>query len=279
MDRLRKAGLCVSIKKSTFHAREVEFLGYKLSDHRISMTTKRVEKITGWLPPQKVVDVQSFMGFANLSCRFIKGFSKIAKPLTDLTKQGIKWNWTNACQAALDELKRAFTTGPILTHFDETRPTKLETDASDFALEAVLSQPCEDERWHSVAFQGRRFARAEVNYDLHDKEVTAIVAAFREWKYMLRSVEEPITVYTDHKNLEYFNTTKILNRRQHCVAEFLQSLNFKVVYHEGRLNEKADRLSRRRDYRPEAGSNSDPYPFFRPHQYVGQEGEILRPQV
>jgi len=140
MDTLRKAGLCVSIKKSTFHVREVEFLGYKISDHGISMTTKKVEEITAWLLPQNVVDVQSFMGFANFYGRFMKGFSKIAKPLTDVTKKGIKWNWTNACQAAFDELKTAFTTGPIWTHFDETRPTKLATEASDFALKAVLSQ-------------------------------------------------------------------------------------------------------------------------------------------
>jgi len=88
--------------------------------------------------------------------------------------------------------------------------------------------------------------------------MTAIVAAFRKWEYMLRSVEEQITVYTDHKNLEYFNTTKILNRRQHRWAELLQSFNFKVVYHEGRLNDKTDALSRHRDYHPEGGSNSDP---------------------
>jgi len=120
------------------------------------MTTKKVEEITAWLLPQKVVDVQSVMGFGNFYHRFIKGFSKIAKPLTDLTKKGITWNWTNACQVAFDELKRAFTTGPILTHFDETRPTQLETDASDFALGAVLSQLCEDERWHPVAFHSLR---------------------------------------------------------------------------------------------------------------------------
>jgi len=279
MDRQRKAALCVSIQKSTFHAREVEFLEYKISDHGRSMTTKKVEEITAWLLPQKVVDVQSFMGFANFYCRFIKGFSKKAKPLTDLTKKGIKWNWTNTCQAAFDELKRAFTTGPILTHFDETHPTKLETDPSDFALWAILSQLCEGERWHAVASHSRKFAPAKVNYDVHDKEMTAIVAAFREWEYMLRSVEEHITVYTDHKNLVYFNTTKILNRRQHRWAEFLQSFTFKVVYREGRLNQKADALSRHRDYRPKGGSNSDPYTFFRPHQYLGQERDILRPQV
>jgi len=134
MDRLQKVRLCVSIKKSCFHAREVEFIGYKISHYGISMTTKKVEEITPWSPPQKVVDVQSFMGFANFYRRFITGFSKIAKPLTDLTKKGIKWSWTNASQEAFGELKRAFTTGPILTHFDETLPTKLETDSSDFGL-------------------------------------------------------------------------------------------------------------------------------------------------
>ena len=78
------------------------------------------------------------MGFANFYRRFIEGFSKIAKSLTDLTKKSVKWHWTPACNAAFEHLKERFTTGPILTHFDETRLTKLETDASDFALEAIL---------------------------------------------------------------------------------------------------------------------------------------------
>jgi len=92
MDRLRKAPLCVSIKKSCFHTREVEFLGYKICDYGISMTTKKVEEIMAWSPPQKVVEVQSFIGCANCYRRFMKGFIKIAKPLTDLTKKGIKWS-------------------------------------------------------------------------------------------------------------------------------------------------------------------------------------------
>jgi len=138
IDRLRKSRLCVSIKMSCFHARQVEFCGFKISDHGISITTKKVEEITAWSPQQKVVGVQSLMGFANFYCPFIKGFSKIAKPLTDLTKKGIKWSWTNACQAGFDELKRQFTTGPELTYFNETCPTKLVTDASDFGLGAFL---------------------------------------------------------------------------------------------------------------------------------------------
>jgi len=105
MERLRKARLCVSIKKSSFHQREVEFLGYKISDGGISMTSTKVEEIRAWSTPEKVVDVQGFMGFANFYHRFIKGFSMIAKQLTDLTKKGIKWTWTPSCQDAFDKLK------------------------------------------------------------------------------------------------------------------------------------------------------------------------------
>jgi len=202
----------------------------------LSITSTKVEEIRAWSKPEKVLDVQSFMGFANFYRRLIKGCSKIAKPLTDLTKKGIKWTWTPSCQDAFDKLKEMFTTGPILTHFDDTRPTMSETEASDFALGAVLSQLCEDEKWHPVAFHSRKFSPAEINYDVHDKEMAAIVAAFNEWAYMLMSVDDQILVYTDHKHLEYFNTTKTLNRRQDRWAEFLQPFNFKVIYREGRLN-------------------------------------------
>jgi len=80
MERLRKAGLCVSIKKSSFHRWAVEFLGYKISDRGISMTSTKVQEIRAWSTPENVVDVQNFMGFANFYCRFIKGLSKIVKP-------------------------------------------------------------------------------------------------------------------------------------------------------------------------------------------------------
>ena len=180
MERIRKARFCVIIKKSSFHQREVEFLGYKISDQGISMNSKKVEDIQAWNTPQSVKDVQSFMGFANFYRRFIESYSKIAKPLTDLTKKNVKWNWTPACNAAFEHLKKRFTTSPILTHFDETRLTKLETDASDFALGAILSQLSDDDRWHPVAFHSRKFSDAEINYDVHDKEMFAIVAAFKE---------------------------------------------------------------------------------------------------
>jgi len=84
----------------------------------------------------------------------------------------------------------------------------LETDTSDFALGAVLSELCENEKWHPVTFHCRKFSPAEINYDGHDKEIAAILVFFKEWAYMLMSVDDQILVYTEHKNLEYFKATK-----------------------------------------------------------------------
>ena len=141
----------------------------------------------------------------------------------------------------------------ILAHFDFMRSTRLEPDASVFVLGALLSQLCEDNQWHPIAFQSRKFQPAEVTYDVHDKEMTAIVAAIKEWEHLLMSVHDEITVFSNHMNSEYFNSTKVLNCRQHRWAEFPQPFRFKVVYREGRVNEKADTLSQLRDDRPEGG--------------------------
>src|SRR5438270_12833661 len=105
MESLRMAKLCVSIKKSTFHQRAVEFLGYRISEHGISMTTEKVELIKNWSAPQTVTEVQSFMGSANFYHQFIKDFSKIAKPLTDMTKKDIAWLFTTSYEAAFENLK------------------------------------------------------------------------------------------------------------------------------------------------------------------------------
>ena len=269
MERILVAKLCCSIKKSDIHVREIEFLGYHISPEGISMSTAKVESVKNWPVPRNVKDVQAFLGFTNFYQRFIEEISKICKPLTDLTQKAKMFEWTSQCEEAFRRLKTMLTEGPILAHFDFMRSTRVEADASDFALGAILSHVCEDNRWHPIAFHSRKFQPAEVNYDVHDKEMTAIVAAFKEWEHLLMSVHDEITVFSDHKNLEYFNYTKVLNPRQHRWAEFLQPLRFKVVYREGRLNEKADTLSLRRDYRPEGGGEplEIPQRFFGPGQY------------
>jgi hypothetical protein len=100
---------------------------------------------------------------------------------------------------------------PILTHPNFQKPFFLETNASDFALGTVLSQPDKDGRLHPVAFHSRKFIVAEINYEIHDKELLAIADSFQEWHHFLEGAQHPVMVYTDHKDLEYFMSTKVLN--------------------------------------------------------------------
>ncbi len=118
--------------------------------------------------------------------------------------------WSPQAQKTFEDLKATFTTAPILMHVDFM---KAFYDASDFALGVVLSQMDNDEKLHRVAFYSRKFSGAEINYEIHDKELLAIVDSFQEWRHLLEGTTHPVTVYTDHKNLEYFMTARVLNYR------------------------------------------------------------------
>jgi hypothetical protein len=175
-------------------------------------------------------------------------------------------------------LKRRFTSAPILRHFDPTLPTVMETDASDFTNGAVLSQQVEG-RLHPVAFHSRKMDKAEISYEIHDKEMLAVVSGFKEWRRYLEGTRFHIVVYTDHKNLEYFATTKVLNRRQARWAQELAGYDFKIVYRPGTQNGKPDALSRWLEYRPlkggdsaEENENQPVYRVLRPDQLVTVDG-------
>jgi hypothetical protein len=131
-----------------------------------------------WKKSKIVQDVQCFLGFAIFYRLFIQDYSKIATPLTRLTYKD-KLEWSVEADQAFQNLKSAFTTTPILIYSDFSKPFFLESDASDYALEAVLSQNEEDGRLHSVAFHSRKFTTAEINYEIHDKEFLAIVDSFQ----------------------------------------------------------------------------------------------------
>jgi hypothetical protein len=113
LEKLKQTRLCASIKKSCFHVSEVGYLGYQISSEGISMSPSKVKTIQEWVAPQKVKDVQAFIGFANFYRRFISGFSKIVAPLTELTKKGVAFEWSSKCQQAFEELKRKFIEAPI----------------------------------------------------------------------------------------------------------------------------------------------------------------------
>jgi hypothetical protein len=222
------------------------------------MAQDKVQRIQYWECPRSLRDVQSFIGFANLYRRFIEGFSKIAKPLSDSTRGSPKdWIWMDAMTEAFEKLKHCFTTTPILTYFDPHRECIVETHASDFALGGTLPQTAEDKKLHPNAFHSRKFSPAEINYEIHDKELLAIVDCFKAWRRYLEGSLHTVQVFTDHKNLEYFMTTKVLNRRQACWAQELAGMDFKMFYTKGTSNGKPDVLSRCPEYCPEKGGGRD----------------------
>src|SRR6201996_9315309 len=157
-------------------------------------------------------EVQSFLGFTNFYRRFIEGFSHIARPLFDLTKGDSVFKWLSEEKLAFDTLKDRITSTPILALPDNSRPYRVEADSSDFATGAVLSQQNpEDEKWHPVAFLSKSLSPVERNYEIHDKEMLAIVRALEEWRHFLEGTEHRFEIWTDHKNLEYFMSAKKLN--------------------------------------------------------------------
>lgn len=241
-------GLYVSLEKCKFHVQEVNFLGFLITPNGIAMEPERVATINEWPVPTSLLDIQVFLGFCNFYRRFIKAYSRVALPITALLRKGSRpFDWTEQAQHAFEQLKRLFTQAPILRHFDPTLPIYLYTDASGFAISAILCQKDERDLLHPVAFWSRKSNPAECNYDIHDTEMLAIVSAFQHWRHYLEGASHTVTVYTDHKNLEVFMSTKVLNRRQARWAELLAGYDFVLAHTPGTKN-PADGPSRRPDY-------------------------------
>ena len=250
LEAIRSAGFFLDIKKCEFEVTEVTYLGMIVSTEGCKMDPKKVSAITEWVSPGEdtgggVKGVQSFLGFTNFYRRFIKNFSKIVRPLVALTKKDVKFQWSGACEKAFQKLKSAFVTAPILRHYDPTKETVVECDASDYVCSGILSQYDEDGVLHPVAFMSKKLLPAECNYEIYDKELLAIVRCFEDWRAELMGVDKPITVLTDHRNLQYFMTTRQLNRREARWAGQLAPFDFTIVPRPGKLNVTADALTRR----------------------------------
>ena len=158
-----------------------------------------------------VKNVQSFLSFANFYWRFIYDYSKLASPLTHLIKKDIFFEWTTECQSAFNALKKAFTSDVILRHYNLNLKIIVETDASDYVSEGILSQYDKNDVLHPIAYFSKKHNSAECNYEIYDKELMAIVHTFKEWRSELEGFTYSINVITDHKNLEYFMFTKQLS--------------------------------------------------------------------
>jgi transposase InsO family protein len=255
LERLRKYRLYAKISKCSFEVDTVNFLGFVVSPHGIQMEESRIEAIRKWPEPTCVKDVQVFLGFANFYRRFIEAYSRVVTPLTDLTKGSRVLTgkalpvfiFTKEARRAFEELKERFTSAPILVHHDPRRRIRIESDASGFAVAAILSELCDDGQWHPIAFWSRKMTDPETRYEVHDCEMLAIFGAFKQWRHYLEGTRHPIVVLTDHANLQYFMTTKELTRRQARWAEELAAYDFVIEHRSGKTN-PADAPSRRPDY-------------------------------
>ena len=250
---LSDAQLQVNLEKCEFGVEKVEFLGYIISPEGVSMDPAKVAVITSWAVPTCVRDIQVFLGFANFYRRFIKNFSKLVGPMTRFLKKDVLFKWDTAAQSAFDALKLAFTSEPMLVHFDPSRPCTLEPDASKFALGNVCSQPDDNGVLHPVAFYSRSLTPPERNYHIHDTELLAVIEGLEHWRHYFAYSEYPALVLTDHKNLEYFSEKRALSERQIRYAERLSKFKVVLAYRPGVHNGAADALSRM--HTPEEGES------------------------
>ena len=214
------------------------FLGHIVSKDGISVDPAKVEAVTKWNQPKNVAEIQSFLGLAGYYRRFIQDFSKLALPMTKLTRKGAKFEWDTRCEDSFMELKRRLTSTPILTLPSGSGGFVIYSDASGSGLGCVLMQ-----HGKVIAYASRQLKLHERNYSTHDLELAAVVYALKIWRHYLYG--EQFEVFTDHQSLKYLFSQKELNIRQRRWLELLKDYDFSISYHPGKANKVANALSRK----------------------------------
>ncbi|KAL4030943.1 hypothetical protein IC575_009198 [Cucumis melo] len=238
LQTLRDNKLYAKFSKCEFWLKQVSFLGHVVSKAGVSVDPAKIEAVTGWTRPSTVSEVRSFLGLAGYYRRFVENFSRIATPLTQLTRKGAPFVWSKACEDSFQNLKQKLVTAPVLTVPDGSGSFVIYSDASKKGLGCVLMQ-----QGKVVAYASRQLKSHEQNYPTHDLELAAVVFALKIWRHYLYG--EKIQIFTDHKSLKYFFTQKELNMRQRRWLELVKDYDCEILYHPGKANVVADALSRK----------------------------------
>ena len=238
LQTLRERQLYAKLSKCQFWLDRVAFLGHVISAEGVSVDPQKIEAVVNWKPPKNVSEVRSFLGLAGYYRKFVEGFSKIAAPLTKLTRKDVKYDWVDACQQSFEELKSRLTSAPVLVLPNGRDGFVVYSDASRQGLGCVLMQ---NDR--VIAYASRQLKKHEQNYPTHDLELAAVVFAMKIWRRYLYGV--PCRIFTDHKSLKYIFTQKELNLRQRRWLELIKDYDCTIEYHPGKANVVADALSRR----------------------------------
>ena len=211
INAIYQSGMRLKPSKCKFHPTETEYLGFIVSQEGIKVNPIKTKAIRTWKTPTKKKEIESVLGFCNFYRRFIEGFSKIAKPLYQLTKKDQKWQFGTKQQEVFDRLIRKMTHAPILAHYDPKKPITIETDASKYVTAGIISQTENDGVLRPLPYHSKSMSKSECNYDVHDKELLAMILALEDWQRYIKGSRQQTIILTDHKNLVPFMTKKRLN--------------------------------------------------------------------
>ena len=254
LERLRETKLYAKLSKCEFFRSEVEFLGHHIGADGLSVMQDKVAAVREWPTPRNIHDVRSFLGLAGFYRRFVKGFSDVARPITELTKTNTDtpFEWGDAQERAFAALKDALTNAPVLLIADPSLPYTLNCDACHYAVGATLQQD-HGNGLQPVAYMSRKLKPAEINYDTREKEFLALVDACRHWRQYLHS-DLPFKLLSDHDSLKYHKTMPNMSGRIARWIERMSEFDYDIEHIAGVKNVVADALSRRIDMKDDTAT-------------------------
>jgi len=232
----------IKLKKCYFCLPNIAFLGHIVGRNGIQPDPSKIEKVKNFPIPTDVSSLRSALGLFSYYRKFVKDFSRIAKPLNQLLKKDIPFEWAEKQQNAFDRLKDRLQTSPILRYPDFEKPFIVYTDASGTGLGAVLSQVDDEEKEYVIAYASRSLNKAEQKYAVTDQECLAVVWAIDHFKHYLGL--QPFTIITDHSALKWLQTAQMPTGRRARWILTLQQYDFKIKHRSGKTNTNADALSR-----------------------------------
>ena len=240
--RFRKANLKLSPKKCLLFQREVPFLGHVVSEAGVSTDPLKVKAVAEWPVPGTVSELRSFLGLCSYYRRYIANYSTIAAPLHHLTRKDARFCWDEECQSALERLKEALASAPVLPYPDPALPYIVDCDASAEGLGAVLSQVKEG-RERVVAYYSAKMKPAEKNYCATRRELLAVVKSVGSFHPYLYGAK--FTIRTDHAALRWLKTMKNPEGQLARWIGRLEQYDYTIEHRAGRAHNNADSLSRR----------------------------------
>lgn len=239
---LHTAGLTLNLTKCKFICPSLDYLGHTITADGVKMNADKVDAIKTFPTPKNLKEVQRFLGLAAWYRRFIPDFSSKTAPLHALKKKEAKWNWTEECQRSFELIKDELTKAPVLNTPNFESSFKVQTDASDVGLGAVLTQEVDGQE-KVIAYASRLLRGAEKTYSTSEKECLAVVWAVEKWHHYLEG--RAFEVITDHASLVWlFQHPKPTSRLERWTIR-LQGYHFTVRYRRGQCNVVPDVLSRR----------------------------------